>query len=154
MEAETFPNFFYRGISSKSFISSDNFPKIDAFCFDKEIRQDGFREMSINWDYSEEALSVLFKQTKADGSIQFSAGAAKLDFAFLKQLTMQFVLLGKFSYEKRAVERNDFHGNLLFKPNENDSTKTKQEEAMIRNALALIASNFPVIKNPEIQGKT
>ena len=151
MSNESFPNFFYRGISNRTFINDNKRPSIEAFCFDREPREDGFREMSINWEFSDDALNVLFTQRKADGSIQFSAGASKLDFSLLKEVTSQYIAMGKFDYEKREVPGNIYHGNLLFKPDSNNKILNKQDETMIRNTLAMIASKEPIIDNPEIQ---
>ena len=151
MANENFPDFFYRGLSNKNFINNNKCPTIEAFSFDKNIREDGYREMSINWETSKEALDVLFKQKKSDGRIQFSAGAVKMNFSLLKSVTSQFVVLGKFNYEKREVSGNPYHGNLLFKPDQKDTTLAKQDESMIRNTLAMIASTIPVIENPEVE---
>lgn len=152
MDNDSFPDFFYRGLSSVHFINANKKPSIEAFAFDKDIREDGYRELSINWEYSADALKVLFMQKKADNSIQFSAGAAKLNFPLLKEVTSHYIEMGKFNYEKREISGNPFHGNLLFKPDLNNNLQAKQDETMIRNTLAMIASIEPIIDNPEIKG--
>lgn len=63
-EEQEYPENFYRGISSKSFIGSDGHPDIQAFKFDDLPREDSFREMSINWNDSDESLEILLNQKK------------------------------------------------------------------------------------------
>ena len=145
MESNLYPETFYRGISKSHFIDCYQHPTLEAFVFD-DIREDGFSEMSISWNDSEEALNVLLSQKKEGGSLQFEGGAVELPFPKLKQITLAYINLGQFSYERKATDDNIFHGNLLIKQNFPEKTTNKQFSAIIRNLLVALASLSPIYK--------
>jgi len=74
----TYPEELLRGIPNHTYIGGDDGPTSNLFYFDenhqKEIREDGFWEESINWRDTIDADKVLFSQTKDDGAIQFREG--------------------------------------------------------------------------------
>lgn len=130
---ENFADFFWRGISSKDFIQEGHV-LASAFQFDETDRTDNYKEASINWDDDVNALNKLLEQQKANGNLQFVGGATKLELYKVKMLLKYFIDSGKFSYERKPVEGNNYHGNLLVA-----STLDKQLKAQITNGLALIA---------------
>lgn len=133
MEKEGFPEEFWRGIANKDFISQ-GYVLASAFQFDDEIREDNFRELSINWNDNEQALEKVLNQTKSNGKLQFSGGAAKLSLSSVKMVLKAFIDDQKFDYERRVVDGNEFHGNLLI-----SSDLNKQLRTQISNGLALVA---------------
>ena len=151
-EEEKYPENFYRGISSKGFIASDGHPDIQAFTFDEPPRGDSYREMSINWNDSDESLEVLLNQKKTNGSIQFVGGAINIDLAEIRRILSPFIVDKRFDYERRPCEGNIFHGNLLLKQGGN-KTENKRLDSMIRNFLALLGTHKSIIPNTNIEEK-
>lgn len=135
MDEKPFPDSFWRGISSKEFVY-DGYVLASAFQFDKDVREDDFVELSINWNDSDEALERVLSQRKANGKIQFSVGAVKLSLPEVKTRLSMFMDRKQFSYERRPIEGNEFHGNLLMS---SEISSNKSRAALITNALALVA---------------
>lgn len=133
MEELKYPCDFWRGIATKDFVC-DGHVLPSAFQFDDEIREDGFKELSINWNDDDGALEKVLSQTKANGKLQFQVGAANLQLGFVKQCLATYIARDEFSYERREVEGNNYHGNLLVK-----GTIDKKIRLIISNTLALAA---------------
>ncbi len=130
---DNFPDEFWRGIANKEFISQGHV-LASAFQFDEEIRVDNYRELSITWNDNAKALEKLLVQRKENGKLQFSGGAAKLSLPTVKQVLKSFIDENQFNYERRPVEENEFHGNLLISVDLN-----KQLRTQVSNGLALVA---------------
>lgn len=130
---DNFPDEFWRGIANKEFISQGHV-LASAFQFDEEIRVDNYKELSINWNDNAKALEKLLVQRKENGKLQFSGGAAKLSLSTVKQVLKSFIDENQFNYERRPVEENEFHGNLLISADLN-----KQLRTQVSNGLALVA---------------
>lgn len=143
MENLVYPKDFWRGISNKDFVC-DGHVLPSAFQFDDEIRQDGFKELSINWNDNEGALATVLNQKKDNGKFQFSVGATNLQLGFVKQCLATYISRDEFSYERKPVEGNDYHGNLLVK-----GTIDKKIRLIISNTLALAADTNIVYRNEE-----
>ena len=141
MENKNYPQEYYRGISNSDFICN-GFVLASAFQFEKESRVDGYRELSINWNDDEAALEILLNKRKDSGKLQFKAGVARMDLAYTKNVLKIYIDSQDFAYERREVEGNPYHGNLLMK-----ATVPKPLQQLIINGLALVAQNN-VIKNP------
>lgn len=106
----------------------------DAFQFDKDVREDGYREMSINWNDCEKALTIALNQKKENGKLQFKGGIANLKLSLVELILSDYIRQGQFSYERREVEGNPYHGNLLV-----SHTLDKKIRSLISNGLALAA---------------
>ena len=147
MPIEKYPPDFYHGIPSKDFVYIDsnlNNAKTvtaDAFQFEEKVRDDGYRELSINWNDDDDSLKLLFEQKKENGKFHFPAGVVKLELILVKQLLKVYIESKEFDYERREIEGNPYHGNLLLK-----KSTPKQARKKIMNGLSLIAES--VIENP------
>ncbi len=128
-----YPSHYWRGIANKDFICDFRL-NAAAFQFDDTIREDGFKELSINWNDSDEALITVLSQKKANGKLQFSVGAAKLELSKTKQFLSAYIEREEFNYERRPIEGNEYHGNLLVK-----ASIDKRTRALVSHTLALIA---------------
>lgn len=133
MTAADYPEDFWRGISNKDFINQ-GIVLASAFQFDKIIREDNFQELSINWNDNADSLEKILCQKNASGNIQFKGGAAKLSLQMTTMLLKIFIDNNQFDYERRPVEGNEFHGNLLISADLGKALRTQ-----ISNGLALIA---------------
>ena len=133
MDKKEFPEEFWRGITNKDFVK-DGYVLPSAFQFDNDIREDGFKELSINWNDDDEALKKILEQRRENGKPQFSVGAANLNLSRVKQLLSMYIDRKQFSYERKELENNEYHGNLLVL-----GTLDKQLRLMISNCLAVAA---------------
>jgi len=91
----------------------------------------------------EDAIAFTLKQTNEDGSLQFKVGIAILAHIELNKLKKHHEDL--FDYERRPMEGNKYHGNLLLR----DGLR-KERKNMIRSALAIMSE---VILRENIQEK-
>lgn len=135
-----YPKFFLRGISREDFIKN-GFVTIAVFQFDDDAREDGYRELSINWYDDDDSLTELLSQLNKKGCIQFTGGATKMLLSEVKNFMSPFIQNKLFSFERKEIENNKYHGNLLIY-----NSVTKQEKAMIQNSLAMIASKNIITK--------
>ena len=132
-----YPDSFFRGIASKRFIVNGHILP-DAFQFDEVGRDDDFRELSINWNDCGEALELAIKQRKSNGDVQFTGGVVELDLVLVKTVLAPYIKEGTFSYERREVDGNPYHGNLLV-----SKALTKQQRSVISGTLGLLAETKP-----------
>lgn len=147
MVESEYPAEFYRGIAKKEFISDDGIVLISAFQFDEQARLDGYKELSINWNDDSRSMQILLNQKKENGNYQFQAGVATLELSAIKQLLFRFLENKSFSYERRVIQNNPYHGNLLL-----SASLSKQKRMMILNNLAILASNNRVVVNDNCAG--
>ena len=141
MEEKNYPKNFYRGISNKDFICN-GMVLPSAFQFDEEIRDDGFKELSINWNDDEGSIKILLDQVKANGKKQFNGGAAQLELHTVKMFLDSYICNNGFSYERREVPGNIYHGNLLVK-----GSMDKKIRSLISNGLAIVAGSNIISQN-------
>ncbi len=138
MDNNDYPREFLRGISSQDFIC-EGVVSAAAFQFGSQPREDNKIEESINWIDDDEAIDIALNQRKDNGKIQFSAGVAILDLEKVKFLIMND-LSSVFSYERKPITGNKYHGNLLV-----DSSCPKAKKQLISSGLALIAGSNIIV---------
>lgn len=133
-----YPDTLLRGLITPGSVTPERYVTVDAFQFQdfRKNRSDNYNEMSINWEDSDEAVDVLLKQKK-EGSEdpQFKVGFARMSMASIKDVLRPHISDKSFSYERKPVEGNPFHGNLLVVANLNG-----QIIKNIRYSLATIAT--------------
>lgn len=112
-----YPAQFLKGIPNKDAIDSDGNVSSNLFHFRKPILQrgDGFEEDSINWNDDSDAQTLTMNQTKDDGSLQFKIGVAICSTEEIKRLRHRPLVKDNFNFERRPLEANPYHGNLLLK---------------------------------------
>lgn len=145
-----FPNEFYRGVSTKDQITSQGYAMAAAFQFpqyDGAFRgDDGYCEVSINWNDSDNALNVLLNQRKeGTDEVQFKIGYLKLSRMILHNVMKCYMDDSIFAYERRPVQPtesngfydNPYHGNLLLKNNVDKNIRKN-----IQHTLATIAGRI------------
>ena len=125
---EEYPDLLIRGISSSDYIDSEGRASAALFQFtdnDSE-RMDGYIEASINWYDDDEALKLTLEQRKKndEAAHQFKVGAAILARHRIDNLINSPNAKNAMTYERRAIEGNPYHGNLLMKSNLTKSIKT------------------------------
>ncbi|MDL2273292.1 hypothetical protein LJC34_01895 [Oscillospiraceae bacterium OttesenSCG-928-G22] len=136
MNTKEYPKCFFRGISNKDFIQEGQVVA-SAFQFDdSNERNDEYKELSINWEDDDASLEVLLMQKKENGKIQFAAGAAKVELQRVKMILSQYIEQNTFSYERKELDNNPYHGNLLLSKSVN-----KQIRSLVSSGLALAVSS-------------
>ena len=113
----TYPENCLRGISVPEHLDEDGSVATAAFNFSDHIRDDGWRDLSINWEDDKNAGQVLLNQKKENGEIQFRVGYAVLPRSEIDHLISQPTVNGTLGYERQALQDNPYHGNLLLKGN-------------------------------------
>ena len=109
-----FPGSLYRGFTQQA-VQADGALGGNAFDF-KEFDNRGVQECSINWNDDSGSLLQIASQAKDDGRKQFKFGACRIPRAELDHIRgLASAMAFDFSYERRPVEGNSYHGNLLCK---------------------------------------
>ncbi len=132
----TFPESLYRGLRKSEWLidgpHGKKKPSQLAFEPDPKTaaqRTNGRAETSINWADDENALHL----TRSHQNSQH--GVAELQTLKLRELEANKDIQGILSHERRVIENNPYHGNLLF-----SMTVTPKYRSMVANALALYSS--------------
>lgn len=131
----TFPDKCLRGISASEQLEEGNSVSSSAFNFSDLIREDGWRDLSINWHDDEGAVQVLLNQKKANGEIQFKIGYAVIPREELDHLIKQPTVNEALKYERHQIENNPYHGNILVRGN-----LSKPKIRQLQAGLALLVS--------------
>ena len=111
---EKYPDRCIRGIVNEQFIYSDGQVGSHAFFFDSP-REDGWRELSVNWEDDACVIAFTLNQTKEDGRLLFRTGVAVLPRHEIDGLAQGPHFRGKLSYERQPQETNPYHGNILLR---------------------------------------
>lgn len=147
---EKYPEELYRGVSSINDITKEGYVMAGAFKFDNydgdSRGNDGFCELSINWNDDENAIKVLLEQHKPfKEEKQFKAGYCKLKRSYIDLMLKQYIDDNRFKYERKPIEAkpeedvhsNPYHGNLLMV---NDLDKNAKKN--IQHSLATLAGSI------------
>ncbi len=147
------PEDFYRGLPSPDTVTEQGYPTESAFRFLYFGREDGYSELSINWNDDEGALEKLLSQRKPfKEEPQFKIGYCKIEKSMMKMLMKTYMDDQVFSYERRPVEAdleadvesNPYHGNLLMKKDAGNALKKN-----IQCGLAALAAGTFVRRKEE-----
>lgn len=109
-----YPENFLRGISDKNHVSPDGAISSAVFYFDQQHITDDWMEQSICWEDDDSVITLMMRQEK-DSDIRFKAGVVRVprgSISYINRLPMYGDLL---SYERKGLEDNPYHGNLLLK---------------------------------------
>jgi hypothetical protein len=138
-----FPDHCIRGIpNSACLVEGRPIAYLTLFEFHRHSsKEQGWKEESINWMDDEDAIDFTLRQTNADGELQFKVGVAILPHIELNKLKKRHT--GFFDYERRPIEGNTYHGNLLL----SDSIR-KERKTLIR---ARLANMSEVVLQSDIQ---
>jgi hypothetical protein len=133
---EEYPPEFARGILNSAFLN-ENLPDTTLFTSFKENgREDGYAELSINWADNKNAITILKDQKKKESEIpQYGCGVGLFSTDELKRLCrLNPYFKDALSYERKPIEGNEFHGNLLLI--EEINKKNKNRRNMIAATIA------------------
>jgi hypothetical protein len=140
-----FPDNCIRGIPNDSFVR-DGLIGTDLFHFkERDAREDGWAEQSVNWQDDDLAIEFSLAQRKENGELHFKAGVALVSRIELDRIRQKWVKLGVISYERQPLDGNLYHGNILLQASMIRSPLMKQ----IAAALALYAEYVPRVDSLE-----
>lgn len=135
----TFPEKYIRGIFNKGDLKEDGSIGAHIFYFiSRPLRDDGYQELSINWNDDDEAIDFTLNQKKENGELQFKAGIAILPREHIDYMNTLSTINELLSYERRSMEKNPYHGNLLLS---DDVSKPRMK--LIAATIALSATHIP-----------
>lgn len=80
-------------------------------------RADGYAELSVNWNDSDDAILSLLTVEKAPGVPKFRFGGAILPKDEIHRIARQPSSRGLIDCERQPLDDNPYHGNLLLKAN-------------------------------------
>ena len=108
-----FPARCLRGIpnTSQEFLYPDG--TVTPAVFQFMDRDEEWMDLSINWEDDNGASETLLNQTKQDGEIQFKAGYAIIPREEIDHYSRQPAILGALSYDRKPLDNNIYHGNIL-----------------------------------------
>lgn len=131
-----YAEFCLRGILNDSFLvpgKKEAAPHL--FYFNDAPERDGWKERSINWQDDEKALEFTLNfRDEGSKEFKFKAGVVRLAREEVDSIMRLRNALGILIYERRPLDGNAYHGNLLLK-----SDTPTFVERMIGGALALAA---------------
>ena len=133
------PDSFFRGFSHQGCFCPEGYVTPEGFQFELVkgvVRKDTFEEASINWNDDEYALRLLCNQrSEKKKDIQFKYGYSEMNLGDVLLAMKPFMPQGHFSYERKPIMGNPYHGNLLI-----EKSLSNPAKRMIRDALASVAS--------------
>ena len=142
MRRVSYPDNFLRGISDKTLIAPDGVNVSAAvFRFDRSKINNGCLEHSICWEDDDGVVDLMLRQKKEDGAIQFKAGIVRVPRSCVHYINKLPQIKGLLSYERKELDDNPYHGNLLLK-------KDTHKFAMMKVA-AMIAGHVVDVINQE-----
>lgn len=129
----SYPDNCVRGIPNDTFINSDGTIGAHLFYFDKlSDAVPEKKEVSINWEDNDSVVAFTLAQRQDDGTFHFKFGVAVLPREAIESLSILPTIKGLLSYERRKLNGNPFHGNILL-----DIKASKKTMKQIAAALAL-----------------
>ena len=110
--SDEYPENLLRGISSSTYVTENGMVLVGAFQFsERPKRSDDLTDMSINWEYDQDAVQFTLNQTKNDRP-QYPGGVAILVREEIDRWKLN-TAYNQLSYEKQPLSDNRYHGNLL-----------------------------------------
>jgi hypothetical protein len=138
----SFPDNCMRGIANDTYLIPDGLVAPHLFEFkDRDTRDDGWIEQSINWQDDEAAIDFTLSQTKETGELQFRAGVAMVPRDEIDRLNRRPAVIGLLSYERQPLDDNPYHGSILVQ-----ASVPKPTRKMIAAGLALAVSRIVMQK--------
>ena len=142
-----YPDTLLRGLITPGSVTSERYVTAEAFQFQdfRKNSSDNYNEQSINWEDSDEAVDVLLRQKK-EGSEdpQFKIGFARMSFSRIKDVLKPHISDKTYSFERKPVDGNPYHGNLLA-----DAKLPRQIVKNIQHSLATIATADVYLRSDE-----
>jgi hypothetical protein len=132
-----YPDNCLRGIPGADKVREQVLVDSDVFMFDDNHRKrTGELEQSVNWEDDDGVIPFTLAQTRDDSTFQFRGGVAVIARAELDRLS-RLPVFGGFSYERKRLAENRYHGNLIL-----SAGVSKLRKKAIAAALAVAVSRI------------
>lgn len=113
----SYPKNCIKGIPNDDFWNKEDGIVYSHLFHFKPTRDDGGVEQSVNWEDDESVIDFTLNQKKENGDLQFRAGAAVVPRFEIDRLIERPTIRGLLSYERKPLDDNPYHGNLLLQAN-------------------------------------
>jgi hypothetical protein len=135
----SYPGNFLRGFSDKGLLTPDGVGVSAAvFFFDVSKVNNGWLEQSVCWEDDGSVVDLMLRQKNKDGAIQFKAAIARVPRSCLHYINRLPQTKELLSYERKELEENPYHGNLLLKKDTHKITMTKVAAMIAGHVLDVI----------------
>lgn len=122
----SYPDNFLRGVSDRSWLTPDGVEVSAAvFHFELSKANNGWLEQSICWEDDDSVVDLMLRQKKEDGAIQFKAGVVRVPRWCVHYINKLPQTKERLSYERKELDENPYHGNLLLKKDTHKMTRSK-----------------------------
>jgi hypothetical protein len=135
-----YPSNFLRGIPNKSPQFFDSREQVTGNIFrphDDQNPENGFYEISINWEDDDAVESFTLRELKDDGSYRYKGGVARVSLERINQMQQEPAWNGAVDYNRDPIEGNNYHGNLFLDENKLQN-KNNKKALMARLQLTIL----------------
>ena len=146
-----YPPTFLRGIPNKTGSFFDNLGNVTGSIFrphDRQQPNDGFYEISINWEDDHMTEDFTLRETNEAGSYRFKGGAARVLLEGIHEIQQEPMWNGVIAYNRDPINednyRNDYHGNLLL--NEVNMSNKDSKKALLAQLRLAVVHVIPPIE--------
>lgn len=113
----SYPDHFVRGVRDRSHVPNGGPTNPALFYFDRKSGTlDNAWEMSINWQDNYAVIAFTLDQRRTDGEHEFKVGCIVVSRQAVDGLAKLPTMRRVLSYERKPVDDNPYHGNLLLAP--------------------------------------
>lgn len=143
MNNSEFPDYALRGLTTKDCIDPEfGYVTYLGFTFEgNHYNENNYDEISVNWYDSEEALNEMKDRKKKDLDFpQFSNGIARIPTSSIKKISNKY--RNELSYERKPVDGNIFHGNILLHKDIASKIRNRAIAAELANSVDMLLEYF------------
>lgn len=134
----SYPDNFLRGVSNRELLTPDLEVSAGVFHFELSKTNNGWLEQSICWEDDGSVVDLMLSQRK-DGETQFKAAVVRVPRScvhYINKLRQTEELL---SYERKELDENPYHGNLLLKKDTHKITRSKVAAMLASHVIDVIS---------------
>jgi hypothetical protein len=136
----SYPDNFLRGVSDKNLLTPDGAGVSAAvFHFALSKINNEWLEQSICWEDDVSVVGLMLGQKKEGGAIQFKAGVVRVPRSCVHYINKLPQIKEVLSYERKELDENPYHGNLLLKKDAHKMTMHKVAAMIAGHVLDVIS---------------
>jgi hypothetical protein len=142
-----YPTTLLRGIPNKSaqFFDSQGEVTGNVFRpFDGQNPENGYYEISINWEDNKGVENFTVRESLSDGSFHYKGGVARVSLEKIGAMQSEAMWDGSVKYCRAPIIGiNDYHGNLLLNKDKVEN-KTSKKALLARMKFIIIEVISPI----------
>jgi len=120
----SYPDNFLKGVSNRELLTPDLGVSAGVFHFELAKTNNGWVEQSICWEDDDSVVDLMLRQKK-EGEIQFKAAVVRVPRSCVHYINKLPQLEELLSYERKELDENPYHGNLLLKKDTHKWARSK-----------------------------